>query len=430
MTTPAPSLRTRLRRRGSRLREEVDATVRAERQQAIRALLREPLLLPEGKSAADFARVRRHGGYLTEWFAHHAAWTLNITAEVARLRKTPADAGDPTRPATDPKNLEPFNRRRYALFCVALSVLERGERQITLGRLFENMAAALAAEPLFAEQGVVLEPERQGSRRDLVLVMRRLIHLGALRRVQGNEDAFVRDRSTDALYAIERPVLAALPLGARSPSLLPEDVPAPHRALIEEPVPASREARNRSISVHLVRRLLDDPVIYYDELSEEARAYLESQRSFLLKTLEEDTGLVPEVRAEGIALGDLSGDATDVGLPEEGTEGHLTLLLATWMADRLRQTNDPGASWLTHDEALEHTRSCIREHARNWRKDASEPGAEKYLLPPVLDRLTGLGLLRRDGDALRPLPAIGRYALIEDAANAADEASAQPSLFQ
>ena len=430
MTAPAPSLRSRLRKRSDRLREEVDATVRAERQQGIRTLLRQPLLLPVGRTAADFSRVRRHGGYLAEWFAHHAAWTLGITAEAIRLRKTPADPGDATRPALDPKNLEPFNRRRYALLCVALSVLERGDRQITLGRLFEHIAATLAADPHFAANGVVLDPGQQTSRRDLVLVLRLLVELGAIRRIQGSEDGFVRDQSSDALYSIERPVLAALPLGARSPSLFPADAPEPHRALVEEPVPHSREARNRTLRVQLVRRLLDDPVVYFADLSEEALAYLESQRTFLLKTLEEDTGLVPEVRAEGIALADLQGDTTDVGLPEEGTEGHLTLLLAEWMALRLRQGQGGGAVRLTREEILRQTRLCIREHARHWRKDASLPGAEKALVPPVLDRLVGLGLVRRADDGFRLLPAIARFALIEEDPAGRAAAVEQTTLFR
>ena len=62
------------------------------------------------------------------------------------------------------------------------------------------------------------------------------------------------------------------------------------------------EARNRRLRSRLTRRLLDDPIVYNDELSEAERAYLTSQRAFLLAQIEEATGLVPEVRREGIAL--------------------------------------------------------------------------------------------------------------------------------
>lgn len=411
MIAPQPSLRARLQDRSQQLREEVDASIQAERRQALRTLLRRPLLFPEGETASDFARVRRHGKFLCDWFAHYAAWTLTIHPEIIRLRKTPGTPEDATRPAADPKSGEPFNRRRYALFCIALGVLERGDRQITLGRLVEQMSAHLAADPEFAAAGVYLDREKQSSRRDLVLVLRLLIALGALQRVQGDEDQFVRNRESDALYNVERSHLAALPAGLRSPSLLPPETRHAHRALLQAETPTTREAQNRALRISIIRRLLDDPVLYYSELSGEALAYLESQRSFILKNLEQATGLIPEVRAEGIALCDLSGDTTDIGLPEEGTDGHLTLLLATWMAARLRK----GKTTLSHEAALTETRRLIRQHATHWRKDASDEGADKRLLPDVLDRLEGLGLLRREGDTLYPLHAIGRYALIEPA---------------
>ncbi|MCC5788397.1 MAG: TIGR02678 family protein [Opitutales bacterium] len=409
MITRNPSIRSRLQERSHRLREEVDASVRAERQQATRTLLRRPLLFPEGPTASEFARVRRHGSYLAEWFAHHAAWTLSIGPEVIRLRKTPADPEDATRPATDPKSGEPFNRRRYALFCIALGVLERGDRQITLGTLVEQMSALLASEPEFEACGVFLDREKQSSRRDLVLVLRLLVELGALRRVQGDEDSFVRNRESDALYNVERARLAALPAGNRSPSLLSAEETLVHRKLIDAPAPSARDAQNRAFRLGLIRRLLDNPVLYFEDLSDGERAYLESQRTFILRDLEDGTGLVPEVRAEGIALCDLFGDATDIGLPEEGTEGHLTLLLATWMADHLRR----GGGTLTLKDTLAETRKLISQHARHWRKDASEEGAEKRLLPDVLERLEGLGLVRLEGDGILPYPAIGRYALAE-----------------
>lgn len=409
MIASQPSLRSRLQQRSHHLREEVDASVRAERQQAIRTLLRRPLLFPEGDTATEFTRVRRHGRYLAEWFAHYAAWTLSIGAEVIRLRKTPANPDDATRPATDPKNGEPFNRRRYALFCIALGVLERGDRQITLGALVEQMSALLAAEPEFEAHGVFLDREKQSSRRDLVLVLRLLVELGALRRVQGDEDGFVRNRDSDALYNVERARLAALPSGNRSPSLLPAEATRVHGALLDAPVPTTRDAQNRAIRLGIVRRLLDDPVLYYDDLTPDEKTYLERQRAFILRDLEDGAGLVPEIRAEGIALCDLFGDATDIGIPEEGTEGHLTLLLATWMADHLRNDSES----LAYEAALTETRKLIAQHARHWRKDVSEEGAEKRLLPEALKRLEGLGLVRVKAERIFPRPAIGRYALVE-----------------
>jgi uncharacterized protein (TIGR02678 family) len=162
----------------------------------------------------------------------------------------------------------------------------------------------------------------------------------------------------------------------------------------------------------LVRRLLDDPVLYYGTLSAESRAYLDRQRGFLLRELAEATGLEAEVRAEGIALADLDGDCTDIGLPEEGTEGHLTLLLATWLAEKLRETRSSPSTLITAEAVRQQTARLIRKHRHHWRKEVTQKGAEIWLTQLVLGRLAGLALIERQADGgIVPLPGIGRYAL-------------------
>jgi uncharacterized protein (TIGR02678 family) len=240
-------------------------------------------------------------------------------------------------------------------------------------------------------------------------VLRWLLHLGALRRVQGDEEHFLRDRS-DVLYSIGRPVLAHMLAARRSPSQISAtDFPSRLAAIGAEPPAATPEARNRQIKVALGRRLLDDPVVYLVQLADDERAYLDRQRGHLLPDLQRATGLEPEVRAEGLLLADPDGDATDIGLPEEGTEGHLTLLLATHLAERLRAD---GAFTTTAEELARRTRSLIREHQTHWKKEIAQPGADRVFTARVLERLAGLGLVRLGADDLvQPLPALGRYAM-------------------
>ena len=123
------------------------------------------------------------------------------------------------------------------------------------------------------------------------------------------------------------------------------------------------------------------------------------------------TGLVREVRAEGIAMTDTTGTLSDYGLPEEGTDGHLTLLLATFLAARLRDA--PGVS-VAFDTLVARTQYFIGQHHKHWRKDVREPGRDRSLTRMVVERLCALGLARREGDLLFPLPAIGRYGLREE----------------
>lgn len=380
-----------------------------ERRAAVRALLQQPLQTPDGPTASAFTLVRRHRGWLSDWFAQHADWTLVVTAEAARLRKRPATTADATRPARDPKTGDPFHRSRYVLFCLALAALERGDRQITLGRLAEQIEIALAADPGFASTGFLWSRDEPAGRRDLVHALRLLVDLGALRRVQGDEEQHLRDRASDVLYNISRPVLSLLLAARRSPSLVTvDDFTERLATLLAAELPDSPDARNRAIRASLAARLLDDPILYYADLDDESRAYLDRQRPFLLETLCQATELHPEVRAEGLALADLDGDCTDAGLPEEGTEGHLTLLLATWLADRLREGD---SSPLTVETVRQKTARLIRQHRHHWKKEAGLRGAEIPLTELVMDRLAGLALIERRDDTVRPLPALGRFAL-------------------
>ena len=154
------------------------------------------------------------------------------------------------------------------------------------------------------------------------------------------------------------------------------------------------------------RRLLCDPVVYYDELPYDERSYLIGQRVQLTRRLAEATGLVPELRAEGVALVDPDDQLTDVRMPEQGTDGHATLLLAQQLA----------TSGSADVAALRNrVRRLAKEHAAFWRKTVQEQGAENAIVADALDRLVGLGLVRVDGDGpdavVQPLPALRRFAV-------------------
>ncbi len=389
---------------GTRL-EEILA---AERQQALRALLQRPLLTAAGPLSAEFGLVRRHASWLREWLARNPAWSLQIDSETARLRKTPADLGDASRPAREPSSGLPFSRRRYVLLCLALAALERADRQTTLGRIAEAIVGFAAADPALAAAGMSFSLDGQDQRRDLVHVMRFLLDLRVLVRVHGDEQQYLAGRG-DVLYNVNRPVLATMLNVRRGPSTI--DEPAFEQrieALVDEAMPDTDEGRNRQLRSRLTRRLLDDPIVYHEALTDAERTYLTSQRAFLLAQIEEATGLNPEIRREGIAMVDEEGDLTDLGLPEEGTEGHLTLLLAEYLADRARRN---GAGAVGYAALHAHVAQLVARHRAHWRKDVSEPGAEVALTRQTIDRLEALRLVRRTDDGVIPLPALGRYAL-------------------
>jgi uncharacterized protein (TIGR02678 family) len=393
------------------------AEEQAQRQAALRALLAKPLLVADA-DGETLVLVRRHLPSLREWLSRETGWRLVADSETARLFKTATVLADASRPARG-HNKEPFGRRRYVTLCLALSALARADAQTTLGGLADDVLTA-AAGPELAAAGFVLTLESRADRSDLVAVVRLLLGWGVLSRVAGDEDAYL-SAGTDVLYDVRRPVLGVLLSGTRGPSTVTAPTfPGRLAELTAEPVAESDELRNQMLRRRLTRRLLDDPVVYYDELDEDERAYLLSQRHAIARRIAEATGLIPELRAEGIAMVDPDDELTDVRMPEQRTDGHVTLLVAEYLARREQATLD---------ELHAFVRRAAAEHTGYWRKGVTEPGAETELLAIALEKLTALRLLTVDRPYVRSRPAIARFALGEPVISetrkaAADAASA------
>lgn len=387
---------------------------REEIQQAARALLMTPLI---GPGHGDFAAVRRQANFLREWFSRETGWTLQIEREGARLYKRPADTSSSMRGFPD------YDRRRYVLFCLACAVLERADPQITL-RLLGEKLLALSTEPALVDLGFTFALAAQHERRELVAVCRTLLQLEVLQRVAGDEDAFVTasGEQADALYDIQRRALAGIFAALRGPSTWPSaEAPATLderlRGLTGEHVADSDEGRRTALRHQLARRLLDDPVVYLEELDDEARAYFVNQRGVMAARLCEITGLVAEQRAEGLALADEAGTLTDVAMPAEGTYAHVTLLVAEHLAWHYRRQHADEALSVAQTHRVSDIATFLREakdrYGRYWRKSAREAGSERELAAIAIERLEKLHLIRRKEDFVSALPALARFALGE-----------------
>jgi len=394
---------------------------------ALRALLMTPLMTP---AHGEFAAVRRHADELRAWFARETGWALHIERDCARLYKRPADLTDATR------GLPGYDRRRYVLLCLACAVLERADPQITLHLLGERLLA-LAAEPALSERGFTFALEAQHERRELVAVCRSLLEFGVLQRVAGDEEGYVRGggEGADALYDIQRRVLAGVLAAVRGPSTwaagaAPLDFETRLNALVAEHVADSDEGRRTAARHHLARRLLDDPVVYGDALDADVHLYFANQRGPMAARLGEAADLLAEQRAEGLALVDETGLLTDVSMPAEGTEAHVTLLVAEFLAQRYRRhrAGAEGADTPAIDEGeiADFVATARETFGRYWRKSAREPGAEHELTLGALERLQKLRLIARDGPAVRPRPALARFALGESEIRQPSSPAPQP----
>jgi uncharacterized protein (TIGR02678 family) len=120
-------------------------------------------------------------------------------------------------------------------------------------------------------------------------------------------------------------------------------------------------------------------------------------------------------------------------MPAEGTDSHVTLLVAEHLAAGQRKpplADGPAAAQALvgtlRENAAQAQAGFTQEHdiaaflreardryGRYWRKSAREPNAERELAAIAIDRLEKLHLIERSGGAVRPLPALARFALGE-----------------
>ncbi len=403
-----------------------DERIRAERREALRALLSRPLLLAD-RDPELFAGVVRHRAELVRWFNENAGWTLVVDAGARHARLlTRAARPDPTRPARAPGK-RPFDRRRYVLLALALAALDGEAIQVTLARLAEKVRE-LSLEDALAP----FDPGESAERHAFVDVIRLLEDLGVLAFKDGDADRYARSPGEgDALYDVRERLLSRLLAAPRPPALC-----AGPAQMAEEERAATEEGERTAARHAVFRRLLDDPVVYKDELDPRGRDWLLSGSGFLYERLELDVGLAVERRAEGLLAADPSGALTDTVFPEGGsTVKHAALLLCEWLAERARGLGDreappdsapaggaprpgrtvPDAAPIPWPEVVARVWLLQSEHAGRWSKEweQTEAGAEA-LAREAARLLVGFGLAAFAPEgSLAPRPACARFAARE-----------------
>jgi uncharacterized protein (TIGR02678 family) len=394
--------------------ENLAAGLAGEHAQAVRVLLASPVL--DATSDPDgFRLVARHRHGLVEWFESACGWTLHVdvAAGFARLLKR-ASVIDTSRPLRRVRgeSRAPFDRRRYQLLCLVCAELVR-HPVTTMGLL----AAAIATE---AGLDTARRPERAAFV-DGVLV---LITWGALRSSGGEVEAFVDDAHGNAILSADTARLHRLLASAAAPSSLPEDLGPVEAidALLAEPrygdaAPASvvddraeprsvdDEQQRRRMRHLLARRLLDDPVVHYDELSEVELDYVAnpSGRRWLRARVAE-AGFELEERVEGLLAVDPDAIATDRYFPGPHGNAHQLALL---FIDRL--CGDGRLGSLSPVELRAEVDTVLARFPR-WAASHRDGDGPDRLAGEAIALLAGFGLVRRQPDGtVVARPAIARY---------------------
>jgi uncharacterized protein (TIGR02678 family) len=349
----------------------------AERRTAIRLLLRHPLVTM-ATHPEEFLLIRRHADELARQFSQGLGYRLTVEPGFARLHKAGlrADAGRRLERASG----APFTPRTYAYLALALAALVTAPEQLLLSEVVTRTRAAAA------EAGVDLgEPNKMTERRALVAALKQLMAWRVLAEDEGSVDSYAGDADADALLTIDREIARRLVSGPVSQAASPDD-------LIEKAADPG-EAGPR----HRVRRLLvETPVVYVDDLTEEERDWLRRSQRREQRILEEFGGLHAEIRAEGVALIDPEAELTDTQFPGTGTVAWAALLLVGKLAAELAPVHaaaHTAANVAIPDGRIEDLLAAlIEEHRAAWSRELT--AAPSLLADAVLDLLLRMRLIR------------------------------------
>ncbi|MFN3220020.1 MAG: TIGR02678 family protein [Acidimicrobiales bacterium] len=364
---------------------------------AARHLVTHPLVRLEADPAM-FRLIRRHEHELDRWFSQRLGYRLQVTADTARLFKGTIVAT--RRPLQAPTSSpRPFSRREYTMLALILAAVAAGPNVISLRDLVHEVrSAAVDAEVTLGDDA--------GDRRAFVNALRWLVDNGVAAELHDRIDRYISDDDADAVLSVRPDRVALLPL------------PALARATDAATLVDRRDQR-AATRPWMRAWLVEEPVLYRDDLTEEEWSELRRRLGQEAALLDEMFGLRLEVRAEGVIAIDPAGELTDQSFPSGGTVGHASLLLI----DRL--VGD-GVERTTRDAAVGIVAELAERNRRFWSKLADTPEA---LTDQAVALLRDQRLVDVDGDDLVVLPAAARYAVAVEVAVEVFDGSDQASLW-
>lgn len=278
-----------------------------ERRTAARHLLAQPVLTA-ARHPTELDLVRRHAQPLKSLFGTQLGYPLVVESGFARLVKAPLPVEAPVRPARRDTDGRPFAPGAYvhlALVCAALLAPGIGE-QVLISNLVDQVRADAAEQSITITDGL-------GDRRQLVTALNLLVGWGVVAETDGSLTAWSERREDEALLSINRPLLL---------HLLPNPLHEYHDAAATWAPSPLDNPRQR-----LRRRLVESPAVFRAELPADELDVLSRERTELARQLDENFGLVLEVRAEGALAYDPSGALTDLDFPGSGSAKQAALLL-------------------------------------------------------------------------------------------------------
>lgn len=357
-------------RRG--LAEEVRDVELAQYQRVVRMVLLHPLIGQGHPSAEALSQVRRWAPQLRQDL-ESLGYALLLGSGSARLQR-PLDVIDADAPLTS-RSGRPFGRRRYALLCLSLAAVEVAQHQITLTDM-----ATLVRRRAEEIPGLGFDPDQHSHRRAFCDAVAVLEDRQILTLTDGSARAWEqRSGDGEALYDVDREVARLL---FRPPRPL-HQLGSLRQLLRQERSDVGREMQRGWIRQRLMRWLLERPVLYFSDLTEAERAYVQREAAPMSAELTRLTGCPVERRREGLALVDPGVGFSDLRFPTVSSAGQSALLLIDRIAARMGEAPSlEEIAWPTLRERglglSDQLDACIPDELRGG-DEVEIPGVE---LPP------------------------------------------------
>ena len=299
-----------------------------ELQRAARLLLRRPLVTSKDPEA--FALVRRWEQVLGNEFSQKFGYRLDVSRTSARLLRRPASLSS-HRGARFP-NGRPMSRWGYVYFALVLAALEQPGRQVLASELLDRIEQRARGD-----EHLSLDSREYAQRKGFSDAVKYLGYLGVLTVRDGDVDSIVDDGQV--LFDIDRDA-AAMCLVA-SPSILREVTTVDD--FIAAPTGGSTAVRSTNARQRLNRRLIDQPVVSVDDLDDDEYQLAWRNRRREADNITRLTGCDVELRAEGMALIDVTVEpVSGERFPGNDSVAHASLLWLDRMLSALEDLHDNG----------------------------------------------------------------------------------------
>lgn len=364
------------------------------RQQLVNVLMNRPWITKQHDREL-YALARDHYEALREWFHEQLGWSLISTRHFVKLEKIPGQF----HPSMQFRGFR--DPRDYGLFTYGLWYLEGlgDNNQFLLSEMVDAIREHLVGVD------VQMDWTLYDHRLSMARALRTLRELDVLVAVDGDETDWARvGGDSNVLYEaspMARYVLRQFARDLMSYTTIEELI---------EPVDELQVRRHQ-----VIRRLLEEPVVYDWQWTDEERRYVQTQRSSLIDRISEATGLQGRRFREGLLFTwtELSGEM-DLFPTQAGISDFVVLfaseLRRVLAHEPTRYDRDENQCLVLTKSELEALTTKLRaSYGEYWSKEQREK-TSRDLTDDLIAHLAGWNLGEDDGfGGVRLFPTIFRW---------------------